>query len=166
MHQEQWPQHVSVLHRRDERGAAPSLGAGVDLMDALQGRRQPLSPEGFSPGAQGHGRMSRINLCAPVSSTTGEDEILSQDYGTTNHPFTTARADLDGTTTSNIYPYRAAGKLFFNIGNGSYICSASLIKRGVAVTAAHCVAEFGKNQLHSNWNFVPAYSNGVAPYGV
>ena len=142
------------------------LQAHYDLMDALQGRPQRLNPGAFSPGAHGHGRMTPVNLGVPVISASDGDEISSQDYGTTNHPFATARADLDGTVTSNAYPYRAAGKLFFNIGNGSYICSASLIKRGVAVTAAHCVAEFGKNQLHSNWTFVPAYSNGVAPYGV
>jgi hypothetical protein len=59
--------------------------------------------------------MSPINLGVPVNSATGGDDISSQDYGTTNHPFTTARADLDGTITSNVYPYRASGKLFFNI---------------------------------------------------
>src|SRR5262245_51430736 len=142
------------------------LQAHYDLIDALQGRRQPAVSAGFVPGADGHGRISAVNLGAPAKAAAGADEISSQDFGTTNHPFTTARADLDGTTTSNVYPYRASGKLFFNIGNDTYICSASLIRRGVAVTAAHCAASFGKNQFHSNWAFVPAYSNGFAPYGV
>jgi len=142
------------------------LQAHYDLMDALQGRRQPAVSAGFVPGAEGHGRMSPVNLGAPARTAADADEISPQDFGTTNHPFTTARADLDGTTTSNVYPYRASGKLFFNIGNDTYICSASLIRRGVAVTAAHCAASFGKNQFHSNWAFVPAYSNGFAPYGV
>jgi V8-like Glu-specific endopeptidase len=63
------------------------------------------------------------------------------------------------------YPYRAAGKLFFKIGTSSFICSASLIKRGIAVTAAHCVANYGQRQLYSGWQFVPGYRNGSAPFG-
>ena len=63
------------------------------------------------------------------------------------------------------YPYRAAGKLFFKIGSTSYLCSASLIKPGVIVTAAHCVANYGQSQFYNSWTFAPAYYNGTAPYG-
>jgi V8-like Glu-specific endopeptidase len=89
-------------------------------------------------------------------------------FGTNNHPFSTARADLSsgGVTATNMaYPYRAAGKLFFNIGTSTYICSASLIKRGIVVTAAHCVANYGQRQFYSGWSFVPGYRNGSAPFG-
>src|SRR5436190_1748141 len=61
-------------------------------------------------------------------------------------------------------PYRPSGKLFFNIGASTYLCSASLIKPGIVVTAAHCVANFGASQFYSNWHFVPGYRNGVAPF--
>jgi len=40
-----------------------------------------------------------------------------------------------------------------------------LIKKGVVVTAAHCVANFGTGQLYSNWHFIPGYRNGAAPFG-
>jgi hypothetical protein len=33
------------------------------------------------------------------------------------------------------------------------------------VTAAHCVANYGKKTFQSGWQFVPGYSNGSAPYG-
>ena len=89
-----------------------------------------------------------------------------QEFGTSNHPFTTNRANPAGINITNKYPFRAAGKLFFNIGSTTYLCSASLIKKGVVVTAAHCVALFGAQQFYSNWRFVPAYNNGTAPYGV
>ncbi|HXN00157.1 MAG TPA: trypsin-like serine protease, partial [Candidatus Dormibacteraeota bacterium] len=75
-------------------------------------------------------------------------------------------ADLIPTATNTSYPFRAAGKLFFNIGNSTFVCSASLIKRGVVVTAAHCVANYGKRQFYSNWRFVPGYRNGSAPFNV
>jgi hypothetical protein len=41
-----------------------------------------------------------------------------------------------------------------------------LIKPGIVVTAAHCVANFGQRQFYSNWQYVPAYRGGFAPYGV
>jgi len=141
------------------------LSAHYDLIDALQAGPQ-LGAAGFSPGSDGHGRMSPVNLGAPTGAAASADEVAPQEFGTTNHPFSTARADLFGLTTSGAYPYRAAGKLFFNIGASTYVCSASLIKRGVVVTAAHCVANFGTGQFYSGWTFVPAYSNGIAPYGV
>jgi V8-like Glu-specific endopeptidase len=59
----------------------------------------------------------------------------------------------------------SAGKLFFKVGGDTYICSASLIKPGVVVTAAHCVAQFGTNTYHSDWEFHPGYRNGTSPFG-
>lgn len=44
---------------------------------------------------------------------------------------------------------------------GTFGCSASLIKRGVVVTAAHCVAKFGARQFYTNFRFVPGYRNGA-----
>ena len=45
------------------------------------------------------------------------------------------------------------------------MCSASLLKRGIVVTAAHCVANFGAKQFYTNWQFIPGYRNGIAPFG-
>ena len=74
-----------------------------------------------------------------------------QEWGTTNLPFSTARADGFTGTTNKTYPFRAAGKLFFTENGGSFVCSASLIGKGLVVTAAHCVADFGKNTFHTNY---------------
>jgi V8-like Glu-specific endopeptidase len=91
--------------------------------------------------------------------------FMPQDYGLNYHPFTTERADLS-VATNKMYPYRATGKLFFLIGQDTYMCSASLIKKGVVVTAAHCVANYGQQQWYTGWQFIPGYRNGVAPYGI
>ncbi len=40
-----------------------------------------------------------------------------------------------------------------------------MIKRGLVVTAAHCVANYGQQQFYHNWHFYPGYRNGVAPFG-
>jgi V8-like Glu-specific endopeptidase len=144
------------------RSEAGPLG---DLISALM--TQPgLGEAGSVPGETGTGKMSLIQLGAPNASAPDADGVTPQEFGTTNHPFSTAQADLFAVPTNTFYPYRASGKLFFNIGTSTFVCSASLIARGVVVTAAHCVANFGQNQLYANWQFVPGYRNGVAPFGV
>jgi V8-like Glu-specific endopeptidase len=93
--------------------------------------------------------------------------VAPQNYGTLNHPFTTARVATQSSTVNPavVFPALPAGKLFFKIGTASYVCSASVIKPRVVVTAAHCVSEFGKNSFYSNFTFVPGYTNGNAPVG-
>lgn len=90
----------------------------------------------------------------------------AEQWGTANLAYSTARADLDPLATNTQWPYRAAGKLFFLDGGDPYVCSASLIDRGLVVTAAHCVSEYGKNRMFSNWRFVPGYRDGATPFGV
>ena len=124
-------------------------------------------------GAIGNGKLSPITvpvnksdssmlLSAAVETQTGD--FISQGYGTSYQPFTTVRAD-NSSPTNTSYPFRASGKLFFKIGGSTYVCSASLIKKGVIVTAAHCVAQFGMQKFYSGWQFIPGYRNGSAPYG-
>ena len=117
---------------------------------------------GKVPGFAGNGLQKPVNLGKPAIINGG---FTSERFGTSNQPFTTARADLFGVATNTMYPYSASGKLFFNIGAKTYTCSASLLKRGIVVTAAHCVAEFGARRYYTNWQFVPGYRNGNAPYG-
>lgn len=141
----------------------PSLSSLPDskaaLIRALESS-QARGTAGYAAGGVGNGLMSPINLGAPVAGNGG---VGSEDFGTNSHPFTTARADLS-IPTNKAYPYGIAGKLFFKIGSSTYICSASLIKRGIVVTAAHCVANWGNSQFYSGWQFIPGYSNGSAPF--
>ncbi|GAC1663699.1 MAG: trypsin-like serine protease [Steroidobacteraceae bacterium] len=120
-------------------------------------------PGGISRGASGDGKTNPVFLGAPAAYSGGYEP---QDFGTSNHPFNTARADAFSGSTNQLYPFRAAGKLFFNEGASTFICSASLIAPGIVVTAAHCVSDFGKKNFHTNFNFVPGYKSGSAPYGV
>jgi V8-like Glu-specific endopeptidase len=134
-------------------------------------------PPGFVPGSMGAG-ITRRGTTVPVDEAgeIGEAEVgeagvrselnpIPQEYGTSSHPFTTSRVDL--TTrgeSSKLYPYRAAGKVYFNIGTSTYVCSGALIQPGLVVTAAHCVAEFGAQQFYSNWTFIPAQFGRRKPY--
>jgi len=99
-------------------------------------------------------------------------------YGDFGIPYTTGRVQdgnqsASGTTSANYlsttYPYRAIGKLTFSAG----YCTASLIRRSVIVTAAHCIQAFGSgNTLYSGWQFRPGHYGAsgataaqIAPYG-
>jgi hypothetical protein len=106
-------------------------------------------------------------------------------YGTSRHAFTTSRVAnsrigagsgvLDNHPTSGL-PYAASGKLYMGFGSGTgyqFVCSASLIGRGLVVTAAHCVSQFGQGSsgIARRIAFVPAANSssvgGVTggPYG-
>lgn len=124
-------------------------------------------------GATGDGKLSPVRV-APRKAIVDRG-VASQQFGTSNHPFSTARVQLTAPETTpaqfptvQSYPYRASGKLYFKIGGETYFCSASLIKRGLVVTAAHCVVRFGggDDAFYTNFEFIPAYNNGLAPYGV
>jgi V8-like Glu-specific endopeptidase len=122
---------------------------------------------GFAPGGAGSGKLNPVTLIAGSKALASQAAgVAPQDFGTSNHVYTEARTNALGDLTTRYYPFRPTGKLWFNIGAGTYVCSASLIKPGVIVTAAHCVANFGANQFYSNWQFAAAYDGGVAPYGI
>jgi len=124
---------------------------------------ESMGTPGFAPGGRGNGEMNPIRL---PGSTYVDDQldVDPQEYGTARHPYTTSRVDVASGIPSRYYPFRAAGKLYFRIGTGNYVCSASLIKRGVIVTAAHCVTAFGGGWYNS-WVFVPAWNTPTQPYG-
>jgi V8-like Glu-specific endopeptidase len=121
------------------------------------------TPGGVS-GALGNGKLSPVKLFEPRAHAT-PDALPPPEFGTKNQVFTTSRVNAVNDNTVNFYPFRAAGKLFFTINGKSFLCSASLIQHGLVVTAAHCVANYGKSQFYTGWRFVPAYQNGNAPYG-
>jgi hypothetical protein len=115
-----------------------------------------------------------------AGAMTEDGIILSafRAFGTFGIPYTTARVQ-DGnqsaggtslaTRESTTYPYRTVGKLTFSAG----YCSASLIRRSVIVTAAHCIQSFGSgNSLYTNFQFRPGHYGAagataaqIAPYG-
>ncbi|HPY40977.1 MAG TPA: trypsin-like serine protease [Thiolinea sp.] len=124
---------------------------------------------GFAAGGVGSGQLLPTEILdaatsARVASTGAEADTRA--YGTAGLPFTTSRVDMGGFQLSKIDYFRRAGRLFFKVGADTAICSASLIKPGIVVTAAHCVAEFGTNTGFTNFQYVPAYFQGQAPYGV
>ena len=105
-------------------------------------------------------------------------DVETKAFGSFGIPYTTTRVQdgnqsAAGTTSANrqstTYPYRTIGKLTFSAG----YCSASLIRRSVIVTAAHCIQNFGSgSNIFSNFQFRPGHYGAagataaqIAPYG-
>ena len=152
----------------------PRISASEVLLTKTASPSPIRGKAGFAAGGKGTGKSngsktvldpSNFDNRRPVASNLSADDIVSQAYGTSQHPFSTTRVDY-GVNLSRKTPYRRSGKLFFNNGSATFSCSASLIKRGIVVTAAHCVADFGTNTFYTNFKYIPAYKNGVAPFGV
>ena len=135
------------------------------MLDALGAKTQGPRRKGIrvgGPGAPGNTppKNSLEKELDPPRLKPENQSYEKFDFGSAIFPFSAAQAQPD-----NQYPYRATGKLFFLIDGKSYICTASLIKPGIIVTAAHCVADLNKHRYHSGLQFVPAYRKGPAPYG-
>ncbi len=83
--------------------------------------------------------------------------------GTAGQDFSSSR--LIPADSRVVYPYRSVGKLFFSKPEGDFVCSGALIKPRLVLTAGHCVytPDVG---WHDNVQFVPAYHEGNAPFGV
>lgn len=116
-------------------------------------------PVGGSPAnsvpPRGEPSLSRATgvAAATTASKSGRD-VGSNAFGVDPKlwwPYSTARvasssaneggAISDNPVTST--PYRQTGKLVMRFDSAWYVCTASLVKPSVLVTAAHCVHEFG-----------------------
>ena len=139
--------------------------------DGITAKSAPAShaaPSGLR-GSSGHvtGAAPNETLAGPVVRIPGHDgRGVRPDSGSVGSPW-----------TGNPYlpPATTTGKVFFTTRNGgNWVCSGSTVNsngKDSVITAGHCVygslgGEVPGEGWHSNWIFVPDYSNGYAPYGV
>jgi len=102
------------------------------------------------------------------ASTNNTNEVESAAVGGVGYPFTTRGAySGNDANPTNFYPWRAAGKLYVRFGQTAFTCSASLIRRGLLVTAAHCVSQFGQgiDSIALSVTFQPGKFDNTVPYG-
>ena len=156
---------VDFVHAKPMR--LPRSSVTPNLAELAKPPAVAFGPPGVSPGGQGSGIQSPVQLGKPafIGEAATSPAVIKEEGGTGGIPYTTSRVKAVGDNTQFYYPFRAAGRLFFNIPGESAWCTAGLIKPAVIVTAAHCVANFGQQQFYSGWTFVPDYKNGNAPYG-
>lgn len=144
----------------------------ADAISTGQAGTSPLDPK------------IRLRLAAQgaISNLESLSGVTPNNSGTSSHPYTTARvANFSvNTTVANTplnqpvtgFPYNATGKLWMSSPGSTTlntVCTGSLIGPGLVVTAAHCVARFGLNQLVGRAVFIPAATSGTTltgPYGI
>jgi V8-like Glu-specific endopeptidase len=117
----------------------------------------PNGPAGFAAGSKG-------GATADLAADEVAAAVNPAGYG---YPSPFVRFPVNRIAAYTTYPFRTVGKLFFTQYGSNYVCSASVIANKGIVTAGHCV--HAGNGYSSGWSynvvFVPAYSNGSAPYG-
>lgn len=158
---------------------APSAPVGATLTSMpLANPQQFSAAEKAAAGAAPAGKMgSAVGFAGgnwPQLSAPNADG--TQAYGTSTAPYTTARVAVtvlgNSTSAANTpvtsYPYRPTGKLYFKKPNNAstFVCTASLIKRGVLVTAAHCVHAYGQGAAGWYNSFVWCPANTSSAGGV
>ena len=173
--------------------AFPILWAGmVYAKDAVIVNTNPTEPSVSDARVLSLGPVVNSLLAPDTSAVTADaepgphahgartlDTIVNSPkaFGSFGIPYTTTRVqegkgngDTGPSRLSATYPYRTIGKLTLS---GGY-CSASLIRRSVIVTAAHCIQPFGSgSSTFSNWQFKPGHYGAtgataaqIAPYGI
>lgn len=132
-------------------GSRPSLRADLSMQKLL------VQPADLAEAA------------TELANQTPFDQITPEATSSFGAYFTTSRVSPDAATTA--YPYSTAGKLFFTDPRtgGNFVCSASVLRPRIVVTAGHCIASPStdprQRYFYSRFFFVPAYRNGFAPYG-
>ncbi|WP_051244512.1 trypsin-like serine peptidase [Azohydromonas australica] len=101
-------------------------------------------------------RTRRHIAAAALAARPAHEVAVPQAVGTGAIHFNSTRTyprQQDGT-----YPSSAVGKLFFRDGAGnSYICTGSMIKPGVVLTAGHCVHSGSGDGWYNSFTFVPGF---------
>ena len=139
----------------------------VALEAAAQASGTPVSLPGKRPTAPASAdSATRLYDPAQVKIQVEAGDIESQAAGSYKAHFTSARVNPPALET--IFPNRTVGKLFFSKRTGGdFVCSASVIRQRIVLTAGHCVhsGSGGSAGFHRNFLFVPAFRDGAAPLG-
>lgn len=154
----------------DNRGNSFGYGGGSTKNES--GKAYIGTASGFSANSEWNGEgLSRLPLtteeATPIGQSTEDHSNLGtagtsvdslygkQAVGTRSEqwPYTTARVAVTGTPGPGTFtpqipvtsrPFRFTGKLWMRFGAQWFVCTASLIKQGLLITAAHCVHNYGQ----------------------
>ena len=134
-------------HELDPRAAAEAFRDGAPG-GPFQSRMPLADNSAFEPAGPGSG----ISGTPGVSAMSGTSEPEAYGSSAEGAPYTTARVAVQKPGESRKkkqipvtgLPFSATGKLYMTFGNSTFVCTASLIRKGILITAAHCVHNFGQ----------------------
>lgn len=152
------PGAATIFNRRANEIINKLKPPNNTFLSPIKKESMPTYAPGMKPGSP-----SFINKKNYLSKVKG---ARPHAYGSFGIPYTETSVQLGPTNQSmqasgaaflsTTAPYRTIGKLFVLSGGGW--CTATLIRRSVIVTAAHCMSEFGNNSNdYRDWIFYPAY---------
>ena len=99
----------------------------------------------------------------PADDFQAGADAQPRDYGTSGLDFSSSRVVPADARLS--YPYSAVGKLFFNAGGESFVCSAATVSARLVLTAAHCIYDEVVGEFSTDLMFAPGYHMGDSPFG-
>lgn len=129
---------------------------------------QVISDDGQKPRLRYRGKATTLfnpSLLSQLAQTQ-DLELVPQAAGGSGLQFTSSKVFPQAADTT--YPLSATGKVWFTANGVWKVCSGSMVKPGVVVTAGHCVHS-GNNAnsgWYANFQFAPGYRTGSAPYGI
>ena len=93
-------------------------------------------------------REERPSSLVSIQGVEAESAFEPQAVGTGARHFTSTRTYPNNSDTT--YPTRTVGKLYFRDAetNINYVCSGSMIKKGVVLTSGHCI-HTGSNRFYT-----------------
>jgi V8-like Glu-specific endopeptidase len=147
-----------------DAAAAPPVSHRVDSSDAAQ--RQVIAywtADRMRSAVAGDRLVAGRAAPGPQEPQAGEPTRVASQKATASTSGYTGGVYSGGGAVVN-----TTGKVFFTEKGFNYVCSGSSVAAGnksLVLTAGHCVNE-GPGAFVTNFMFVPAYHNGVAPYGV
>lgn len=138
-------------------------------------RMAQLEKEGIQPQSRMPMITDRSQLPVKVREMLDRKEASGTSpmaYGSEGlFPFSTKRA-LTNTKNNPASYYkkdmaRGVGKLWMRFGSDWYVCTGSIIDKGLVVTAAHCVHNFGQGDagFADEVLFMPMQDGNAKPYG-
>jgi hypothetical protein len=139
------------------------------IVSAVIALALPQAAVGASPPARSAHTASAGGWSAARMAAAPALDLVRGGHGIRTrfaHPVPFASAEVTDPAT---YPNSTNGRLFGRInGLGDYSCSATVLDTAngrVVFTAGHCVYEPQLGRFAKQLTFVPAYSDGNAPFG-
>jgi V8-like Glu-specific endopeptidase len=159
--------HFGVAFAQENVVGRPRAGVAITEQDTTRAQEQTertlTDPKMLSE------KVRAVLGITEIEPTGLEPKALPpKPYNGKSHPFTTKNASGDGGMSPvDLFPWRAAGKMFVKFGPSTFVCTGSVIARSLLVTAAHCVHNFGMGEggFADSVTFDPARNGSVRPFG-
>jgi V8-like Glu-specific endopeptidase len=147
-----------------------SSGGRTSTAPSTGGRAVTVKP--MSPGAHAVKRADTPATPAPPvtasesPSPSPSSTASPSPSASPSHAAALAARSSGAAWTAGGTIVKTEGRVFFTYQGRSASCSGTAVSsanKSVVITAGHCVKLGGS--FHTNWVFVPGYSNGSRPYG-